>query len=83
MLIKCWLQTNHSDWFSSEDNSCNDIMLLILSFAVHSEMGCGLPVCFLSNVTNDLEFEAAQLPVWEMMVGCLNSMSSFSFQSVS
>lgn len=32
------LQTNHSGWFSSEENSFNDLMLLILSFTVHSDM---------------------------------------------
>lgn len=37
-LSSSQLQTNQSGWFSSEENSCNDLMLLILSFTVHSEM---------------------------------------------
>lgn len=34
------LQANRNGWFSSGEISCNDIMLLILSFTVHSEMLC-------------------------------------------
>lgn len=37
-LSSSQLQANQSGWFSSEENSCNDLMLLILSFTVHSEM---------------------------------------------
>lgn len=63
-LSSSQLQTNHSGWFLSEENSCNDIMLLILSFTVHSEVLWVASVMLSIRVlTGDPEFEAAQLPV--------------------
>lgn len=58
------LQTNHTGWFLSEENSCNDIMLLILSFTVHSEVLWVASVMLsIRVITGNPEFEAAQLPV--------------------
>lgn len=63
-LSSSQLQTNHSGWFLSEENSCNDIMLLILSFTVHSEVLWVASVMLsIRVITGDPGFEAAQLPV--------------------